>query len=64
MTLRELVKRRLDSLAQPYKDNLIGGAAADLAEYKRMAGFVEGVTKAYTEIEGILNEDGDDDIGR
>lgn len=64
MTLRELVKRKLDGLMQPYKDNLIGGSAADLAEYKRMAGFIEGVTKAYAEIEGILNEDGDEEIGR
>lgn len=61
MTLYELVKRRIDGLVGPWTAALASGSCKDYAEYHRLVGKIEGASKAFADIEGLLGEDLDPD---
>lgn len=60
MTLKELVKRKIDDLAKPIESALLGGSPTTLHDYHRLVGKYEGLQMAYREIEGVLDHELDD----
>ncbi len=60
MTLRELVQRRISELQKPILDAVLSGAAS-LPEYHRLIGKYEGMQLALREIDGLLDDEFDDD---
>lgn len=57
MTLRDLVHRKIADVRKPIEDALISGSPTTLHEYHRLVGKFEGLQLALREIDGLLNEE-------